>query len=225
MAYISINYELPLPNEFLVDHSISEGKTRTCTYNGPDKLYLQIDENGFETHGPLTAEDLDDGRPIPLGSTLFEVDCTTYPLICQLRAPIINNLQERRNGTEVPHPQSPVLEGYPQFKYELPILPEDLYNRWSLQVVNGVPTLKAYTAIQKLLDKDEALTMEDIRQHRDKMLSNSDSQLAIDMPERLQDKWKAYRQLLRDLPGVMEENNVPPSIAYYMFPPTPDLSL
>jgi hypothetical protein len=224
MPYISMNYELPLPNDFLVDHSQSEGKTRTATYHGPDKIYLYIGEDGKENHGPVTAEDLADGRPCPADATLFEVDCTQYPLICQLRAPIIPDLQESRDGIEVPHPDSPVIEGYPQFKYQLPIMPDDLYNRWSVRVVDGVPTIHAFTAIEKLLDKTEPLTWDDIRKHRDKMLSNSDSQLAIDMPEALQDKWKEYRQKLRDLPAVMQENNVPPSIAYYMFPSTPDLS-
>jgi hypothetical protein len=42
------------------------------------------------------------------------------------------------------------------------------------------------------------------------------------MPEDVKEVWKIYRQKLRDLPAVMQENNVPPSIAYYMFPLTPD---
>jgi hypothetical protein len=222
MPYISITYELPLPNDFLVDHSQSEGKTRTATYNGPDKLYLYIGEDGTEKHGPVTEEDLADGRPCPADSTLFEIDCTEHPLICQLRGPVINDLQEQRTGEVVPHPQSPVIEGFPQFTYQLPLIPDDIYNRWSVKIVNGEPTIHAWTATEKLLDKEDPLTWDDIRKHRDTMLSNSDSQLAIDMPEELQDVWKAYRQKLRDLPAIMQANNVPPSIAYYMFPNIPN---
>jgi hypothetical protein len=222
MPMISMTYELPLPNEFLVDHSQSEGKTRTCTYDGPDKLYLYIGEDGKENHGPVTAEDLADGRPCPADATLFEIDCTTYPLICQLRGPIVPYTQETRGAESVPHPQSPVIEGYPQFKYSLPLFPEDIYNRYSVKIIDGQPTLQVWTATQKLLDRDDPMTWDDIREHRNKLLSNSDAQIAEDMPEHVKDVWKAYRQKLRDLPTVMQDNNVPPGIAYYMFPHTPD---
>ena len=219
---ISITYELPLPNEFLVDHSQSEGKTRTCTYDGPDKIYLYIGEDGLENHGPVTAEDLADGRPLPADATLFELDCTTYPLICQLRGPIVPHTQETRGQYMVAHPHSPVIEGYPQFEYALPLFPEDIYNRYTVKIIEGQPTLQVFTATQKLLDRDDPMTWDDIRDHRDKMLRNSDSQIAEDMPEDVKEVWKIYRQKLRDLPTVMQENNVPPGIAYYMFPHTPD---
>jgi hypothetical protein len=222
MPMISITYELPLPNEFLVDHSQSEGKTRTCTYDGPDKIYLYIGEDGLENHGPVTAEDLEDGRPCPADATLFELDCTTYPLICQLRGPIVPHTQETRGQYMVAHPHSPVIEGYPQFEYALPLFPEDIYNRYTVKIIEGQPTLQVFTATQKLLDRDDPMTWDDIRDHRDKMLRNSDSQIAEDMPEDVKEVWKIYRQKLRDLPTVMQENNVPPGIAYYMFPHTPD---
>lgn len=220
---ISVNYELPLPNEFLVDHDQTEGKTRTCTYDGPDKIYLQIGKDGTELYGPVTEDDLADGRPIPADATLFEVDCTTYPLICQLRGPVVPLTQEERSNTEVvAHPGSPAIEGYSQFTYQLPLFPEDIYNRQGVKVINGIPTLQVFTVPQKLLDRDDFLTWDDIREHRNKMLSNSDSQIAEDMPENVKTVWKIYRQRLRDLPSVMEAAGVEPSIAYYMFPNTPD---
>ena len=221
MPMISIEYDLPLPNEFLVDHSQSLGKTRKVTYDGPDKLYLYIGEDGFENHGPVTEDDLADGRPCPADAYLYEIDCTEYPLLCQLRGPVIPHTQEERTGEEVIHPQSPYIEGYPQLKYQLPLIPDDIYNRYSVKIVDGNPTLQVWTATQKLIDRDVELTWDDIRNHRDRMLTNSDSQLAEDMPESLKDKWKEYRQRLRDLPAVMQENNVPPSVAYYMFPEIP----
>jgi hypothetical protein len=221
MPLISIEYDLPLPNEFLVDHSQSLGKTRKVTYDGPDKLYLYIGEDGFENHGPVTEDDLADGRPCPADAYLYEVDCTEYPLLCQLRGPIIPHTQEERSSEEVIHPQSPYIEGYPQLKYTLPLIPDDIYNRYSVKIVDGEPTLQVWTATQKLIDRDVELTWDDIRNHRDRMLTNSDSQLAEDMPESLKNKWKEYRQKLRDLPSVMQANNVPPSVAYYMFPEIP----
>jgi hypothetical protein len=225
MSMISLTYEVPIPNEFLVDHSQSDGKTQTMTYDGPDKIFLQIGEDGRETHGPVTVEDLADGRPIPADATLFEIDCTEYPLICQLRGPIVPHVQPTRDPESMPHPQSPVVEGYPQFKYSLPLFPEDIYNRYNIRVIDGQPTIQVFTAIQKLLDRDTPMTWDEIRDKRDKMLTNSDSQIAEDMPERVKEVWKAYRQKLRDLPTVLENAGAPPSIAYYMFPPTPDTVL
>lgn len=223
MAMISFEFDLPLPNDFLVDHSFSEGKSRPFTYDGPDKLYMYIGEHGTELHGPVTAEDLADGRPCPVDSTIYELDCVKYPVIAQLRGPIINHTQPDLSGAEqVPHPHSPIIPGYPQYKYSLPLMPDDVFNRYSFRLIDGQPTIQAWTATQKLIGRDVPLTWDDVRQHRDRMLSNSDSQIAIDMPQGLKDIWMTYRQKLRDLPSVMQEHSVPPTIAYYMFPFTPD---
>ena len=43
---ISKAWKLKLPNSFLVDHSFSDGKERDQTYDGPDKIYLQIGADG-----------------------------------------------------------------------------------------------------------------------------------------------------------------------------------
>ncbi len=221
MAYISVTYDLPLPNEFLVDHSQSEGKTREAVYHGPDKLFLQLDkETHREKYGPLTEEDLADGRPIPIDCYLYEVDCAANPLICQLRAPIINDLQEEYTSVVV-HPDSPEIEGYPQFTYELPLKPQDVFNKFTVRVENGELKVDAFTAEQKLGDRDVHRTWDDIRAHRDKQLELSDGQLAEDMPENLKEEFRIYRQRLRDLPSVMQANNVPPQIAFYMFPEHP----
>jgi hypothetical protein len=141
MSYISIQYDLPLPNQFLVDHSQDQGKARKAEYHGPDKIYLYIGEDGRENHGPVTAEDLADGRPCPADATLFEVDCTTHPLICQLRGPVMPDLQEERSNEEVPHPRSPKISGYPQYMYNPHLLPEDIYDRLSVRIVDGEPTV------------------------------------------------------------------------------------
>ena len=51
---ISQGWQLSLPNSFLVDHSFSDGKQRDQTYDGPDKIWLQIGADGKEKYGPLT---------------------------------------------------------------------------------------------------------------------------------------------------------------------------
>ena len=221
MAYISFTYDLPLPNEYLVDHSFSEGKTREATYNGPDKIYLQMSkETHKEMYGPLTIEDLSDGRPIPIDCYLLEVDALTYPLICQLRAPVVNELQEDFTQT-VPHPQSPEIEGYPRYTYGLPLKPQDIFNRFSVRLENGELKIDSFTVAQRLSDRNTLVDWIDIRQKRDKELEMSDGQVAEDMPQNVKDEFKAYRQLLRDFPAKMEEAGVPAHIAYYMFPEHP----
>ena len=219
MAFISLPYNLPIPNDFLVDHSVSEGKTREAVYHGPDKIYLQLNKDTHkEAYGPLTAEDLADGRPIPVDCYIYEVDCIENPLICQLRAPVVNELQEDYVDI-VPHPQSPVIDGYPQFTYQLPLMPNDLFNRYSVRVENGELKIDAFTVPQKLGDRDINRTWEEVRAHRDSLLESSDGQIPIDAPESIQEDFRVYRQRLRDLPTALAD--VPPQVAYYMFPEHP----
>jgi len=205
----------------LIDHSQSMGKKRTYTYHGPDKIFLQLGEDGREKYGPLTADDLSDGRPLPIDCHLFEVKAVDHPLICQLRGPVINDLQEAQTE-KVYHPQSPMISGYRRFTYILPLLPGDVYDKFSIKIENDEIKIDTWSVWKKLLDKEEPLTWDDVRKHRDQLLSSSDSRLPPDAPEDLKAKWLDYRQKLRDLPSVMQANNVPPSIAFYMFPWTPD---
>ena len=98
---IEQGWQLSLPNDFLTDHSFSDGKYRDQTYDGPDKSYLQIGADGKELYGPLTEDDIADGRPKPLDVVQwYEVDCARsnlHTLICQLRG----QLSTRRKKIEV----------------------------------------------------------------------------------------------------------------------------
>ena len=220
---ISVEYDLPLFNDFLVDHSFSEGKTRKTRYDGPDKIYLQIGADGTEVSAPLIEDDILDGRPMPADVVeWFEVDCSLNPLIGELRGQPIDELSEKYDDEEVVHAGSPVIEGYPQFKYYTPQLPADIYDKKSVRVVNGEIQISSWSVSKKLVDRDVDLTWEDIRRHRYTQLTGSDSRVTEDMPENLKSEWKKYRQLLRDYPTVMEQNNVSPNIAYYMCPQNPD---
>lgn len=219
---IRVEYDLALPNSFLVDHATTDGKKRTAVYDGPDKVYLQIGSDGKEVAGPLTEDDILDGRPMPADCVdWFEVDCATDPLVCQLRGPVVDELEEEYTGETV-HPGSPVIAGYPQFSYGTPIMPADLYNKDSLKVVDGAVTLDRYTVPQKLLDRETELTWEEIRQKRNDALSACDGKTVDDMPAALLKEWKDYRQQLRDFPATMEAAGVSASIAFYMFPQEPD---
>jgi hypothetical protein len=225
MIIISVEFDLPLPNAFLIDHAQTEGKTRKFTYHGPDKIYLQISkETGEEVAGPLTEEDRSDGRPIPEDAYLYEVDCIQNPLVGQLKAPVINELQEDYVDVDIFHPGSPSIDGYERLSYQLPLMPSDIFIAKSLRIVNNEIVFDTWTVQQKLLDRDDWLTWDDIRQHRNQLLAGSDSSIAEDMPDALKTEWLIYRQRLRDLPTVMQAHNVEPSIAYYMFPYQPNVA-
>ena len=61
-----------------------------------------------------------------------------------------------------------------------------------------------------------------VRSHRNNVLSNSDGQVAEDMPDALKEQWKTYRQQLRDLPSKMTAAGVHPNFADMMFPEEPN---
>lgn len=220
---IHLEYELVLPNDFLIDHDTTEGKTRTTTYDGPDKIYLQIGEDGTEVHGPLTEDNIMDGRPMPADVVeWFEVDCTENPLVCQLRGPIDNSKQEEYTGTVLVSSKTPEIEGYPQFSYNTPLMPSDIYDKYKLRVVDGEVVIPRFSVTEKLLDRKDDLTWEEIRRKRDDILSSTDGKVTEDMPEDLKTEWKAYRQLLRDMPATLQDAGVEPNWAFYMFPDSPD---
>lgn len=239
---IRVEFDLPLPDEYMVDHNRAQNKSRKYTYHGPDKIYLQIGADGYEKYGPLTEDDKADGRPMPRDVVdFFEVDCRVYPLICQLRGPIVNESQEfsgpilpdnktanpqtgEAAGAIVPHPQSPVIAGFEQYKYSLPILPKFVWDPLTVRVVDGVPTTRMFTVNEVVLGEanDDWFSVEDIRESRNSMLASSDGQISSDMPASMISAWTDYRQNLRDWPSLVETHGIPPAIAAKMQPLSPD---
>jgi hypothetical protein len=225
MPMISVDYEYNLPNEFLVDHSQSMGKKRQTTYDGPDKIYLIVNnETGKEQLGPITAEEKADGRPVPLDCRYVEVDCVENPLLCQLRGPVIDEAEEDHTGSQ-PHPQSPEIEGYRRYTYQTPILPHNVYDKYAITVDSNDNITIPVRSVVEVMYGNSLTQLPDwtfVRKQRDKMLAAADGRISDDMPDTLKQEWYTYRQLLRDLPSVMEENNVPAHIALLMMPEDPD---
>lgn len=233
MPMISVEYEYNLPNDYLVDHKQTLGKKRKTTYDGPDRIFLIVDnETNKEDFGPVTPEDLADGRPLPQGCRYVEIDCATNPLICQLRGPVIDELEEEIDESLIEfHPDSPDIPGYKRIRRPAPILPKDVYNKYDLIIdsKNNI-TLKTRSVKDVLFGEGAFNKMPEgwlpdwdfVRKHRDHELQKTDGRISIDMPESIKAKWQEYRQLLRDLPAVMQANNVPAHIALLMFPDDPD---
>jgi hypothetical protein len=224
MAMVSVEYEYDIPNQFYTDHSFTQGKKRTTTYDGPDKIFLIVDEiTGKETAGPITEEEKADGRPLPLGSRYFEVDCIENPLFCQLRGPVIDEAEDDHSHS-VAHPDSPDIPGFKQLTYQEPLLVRNIYDKYCTEVnlETGELTIPVFTPLEALFGHamKEEVTWDYIRRKRDYELKATDGIVNVDTPKKLADVWIAYRQALRDLPVVLA--NVPPAIALRMFPEHPD---
>ena len=134
MAMVEFDWTLKLPNEYMIDHSFTDGLTRTCTYDGPDKIYLVINnETGREEMGPLTELEKADGRPVPEGCRYVEVDCIENPLIGQLRGPVLDEAEE--DYTSFTHPPGVHdIEHYTSFTYQTPLRPIDVYDTETIHV-------------------------------------------------------------------------------------------
>lgn len=220
---VEFEWTLNLPNEYMVDHSFTDGNTRTCEYDGPDKIYLIIDnETGAEAYGPITELEKSDGRPVPADCRYVEVDCISNPLICQLRGPVIDEMEEDYTGEAFP-PGYTAIDGYRPFYYQTPLRPIDVYDSESIRVdENDNITIQARSIPWAVMGGgDRVPTYDDVRAKRKQLIKNSDSEVTDDMPQALKDKWNDYRQRLRDWPNVMEENNVPGWLAYNMEPIDP----
>ena len=222
---VSVEYEYNLPNSFMEDHTFTEGKTRTTTYDGPDKIFLIVDSaTGKEYSGPITEEEKADGRPLPLGCEYFEVDCIENPLFCQLRGPVIDEAEEDHSETVI-HPLCNPVEGYPNFTYQTPLLPRNIYDKFntSVNLETRELNMPVYDIHHSVFGRDGDLPDWDyVRRKRNKLLEAADMKLAPDMPESMKAEWLEYRQKLRDFPSVMQEAGNLPWVALRMLPHSPD---
>ena len=100
---VQFEYTYDIPNELCVDHTFTDGKTRTATYDGPDKLFFIVNNaTGKEELGPITEIEKNDGRPVPDDCRYVEIDCIKNPVLCQLRGPIIDEMEEDHTGEATP---------------------------------------------------------------------------------------------------------------------------
>lgn len=223
MAMVEFTWTMNLPNEFMVDHTFTDGNTCQKVYDGPDKLYMIINnETGMQESGPITQLEKDDGRPVGLGCRYVEVDCISNPLICQLIGPVIDEEEEDYTGEAFP-PGVREIAGHNKFSYQTPLQARDVYEIDSIRVdENDNITVDAVTLPQAIMGGGDRLPdWPDVRAKRMQLLKNSDSEIVDDMPAALKTKWQNYRQALRDWPSVMENAGIPAWAAYNMAPIDP----
>lgn len=218
---VQLDYTYNIPNELCVDHTFTDGLTRTATYDGPDKMFFVVNETtGREDAGPITEVEKADGRPVTDGCRWVEIDCITNPLLCQLRGPIIDEQEEDHTGEAVPTGVVD-LPGHAKFTYQTPVLPYQFYDVEKIVFASDnsytIPVKEPRDTVMGL-DIERDVTWADVRAKRDQLLKNSDAEIVDDMPNDLKTKWQAYRQKLRDWPGAAQAANIPPIFAYYMEP-------
>ena len=163
-----------------------------------------------------------DGRPVPEDvAEWFEVDCSTDPLICQLRGPIDDAKQVEYDEPSTPHSQSPAIEGYDRLMVWTPAKPNDIYeaSEVSKDLKTGKIVVKTRSVSEAICVTERDVTWEDIKLVRDKTLDASDNNLPADAPDALKAEWTAYRQKLRDMPTNLA--GIDPNIATHMFPTQP----
>jgi hypothetical protein len=226
MAMISVDYTFNLPNEPCVDHEQTDGNTRTATYDGPDTIFLIINnETGLEECGPITELEKADGRPVPDGCRYLEVDCITNPLVCELRAPVLDEEQEDYTSDARPPGVVEVDEHHAVFTYQTPLSVTDVYDPLGIIVDSDDNiTLTKRSPCWLIMGGDGRLpTYDDVRNKRMQLLKNSDSEITDDMPAAMRQRWLDYRQRLRDWPSAMEDLNIPAEFAYNMEPHDPGM--
>lgn len=226
MPMLQFDFTYNVPNELGVDHTFTDGNTRTTTYDGPDKLWFIVEnDTGREHIGPITTVEKNDGRPVPEGCRYVEIDAIDHPLLCQLRGPIVDEEEEDHTGAARPSTVTKVA-GYQDFTLQTPVLPYQVYNPLNVTFnSDGTYTLPVRTPEELVtgIDGHEGLTYADLRLKRDALLKNSDSEITDDMPAALKTEWQNYRTRLRDWPSAMENANNPALFAYYMEPRMPGL--
>lgn len=224
MAYnnpkLEKTFTYAIPDEWR-SKSFSQGKTSTWTYRGPRYLTFEIDkETGQETGWCLTTEQ-ELQRPVPLNCVRIEVDCTKdeNALLCEIANDIGDPaaVEFRSNRVwEILH-QPP--EGYTPTYYTKQFEPRDIYDERNITYDFNTKQWNLSVKGWEMEGRVD-LTWDDIKKVRDQMLEASDGKVSEDMPESLKDKWKKYRQLLRDLPTALSAFE--PWQAAKMCPPSPD---
>jgi hypothetical protein len=235
MSIIKINFDLKIPTGWLVDPDASvdnSTETLSVSYQGDDKCYVAVDENGDAPYGfgAVSEKEMNEGAPEQgEGFEWLEIDCTENPIFCSLHADLDPALAEEDGGQpEAIMANVAVTEGFagfPPCEYNTLFEASDFYRTSQITILDSEPFLVPYTSMTHLFGASAAedpVTWDDVKKKRDESLLSSDTQLAEDMPQKLKDAVLAYRTLLRDMPATLSA--LPAHLAYDMFPEAPTLN-
>lgn len=180
---INFSYEVP---DTVFGQTFADGKTVSATYNGPDRVWVFVDEStGLydQFHAVYTTRDDGAEIPTPAGMRKVEIVAEDNPLILSLILTGNAQLDDLTEETELlPDGQTLVL----------PIRsPGNTFDNTQL-IHNG-------TQWEPLVRRTSTVTWDEVVSRRNNALTASDGRIAPDMPDSLKSKWTAYRQALRDL--------------------------
>jgi len=174
----------------LFSSSISEGRTGSASYTGPDRIWVFVDDDTglfSQIQPPLTT--MDDGADVPTPEGMRKVE-----VVAADDAVVISIIREY----EVT---------YADLTKTDEVLPDG-----STCSYNNVAELSETYDMQKLSHDGTAwdlgtmdepfVTWEDIIDARNGALTASDGKISPDMPTAISAPWIAYRTALRDLPSV-----------------------
>lgn len=186
MANITKQFTYPIPNE-LFGSDDSNGTLVNATYNGPDVLWVFVNDSTNKLDGipPKVAEEDGADYPAPQGYTKVQVDATTETKLVGIILPELITIDDT---------QTTIVENLPDnetHEYEYPLDISDAYNRFDITYENGTWNTPYAT---------DLTTWDMIISARNQLLETSDSRIAPDMPDSVKQPWIDYRQKLRDLP-------------------------
>jgi|TARA_B110000444_G_scaffold242407_1_gene259697 hypothetical protein len=195
---IEVQFSYDMPDAYLYQ-TTAEGKVGQWTYKGPEKLWVFMRKKDNKRSGEVRySYEVEDNFVPSAHEYMVLVDCKENPLLCELMEVHQDTLflEGRENITTI-LPMNDI-NGVP-FKHIEPKVPtpdhtydrdEIVYDPIAKQWPDKFPFLKPH------------VNWEQMKQTRWSQLSWSDSHIADDMPTDLADKWKAFRQALRDMPEI-----------------------
>lgn len=220
IEYVETTFTYKIPDDFR-GNTFNLGKTGTHTYKGPRYLTFEIDKETGKESGWCLIYPRELERPTPRNVERICIDCakTENGLLCEIANDqgMEEAVKFRETRNWIMHFESP--EGYENLTKPAEFEPRDIYDEFNItyDFATGKFNIPIHTWAT---DMDTSVTWEDVRKVRDQLLKDSDMAISEDMPESIKNKWKAYRQLLRNAPNALSQFE--PFIAIQMFPQCPE---
>ena len=224
--WIKVEYSYECPNDNYLD-GWDNTDTIETVYIGPKYLYFFADKETGQFERVYRDFELPDEVQVePAEETsLIKFDCAEDPLAAEVLSDYHNNFMDAEDYIhEVGQKIIESPPGYENFEYPYPIHPDELYcdqrSYWDFET-------KKIVLVKNTMEDiiGPAPTWVQIREHRMKLLANTDAQyLALkalgDSKADEVAELERYRQLLRDLPQAMEDAGIPQILVDSMLPRT-----
>lgn len=163
-------------------------RTAEWTYEGPDKLWIFVNNETNKINSRFHYTERDNGAdvPTPVGLTKVLVDCNVNPLLGSL-------LYEEKVYGDLPHTVENLPEGN-TYGHPDPIPPDHTYELIEIEYNPLTGSFK-----EPYPWKKPHMTWETLLAVRTNMLLSSDYRYAQATTDEKKAEWETYRQKLRDL--------------------------